>query len=260
LSLSTKLSHFCLFLAAAATAVVLLYGCAPAEPPLAGDGPPDAGTNQTPPPTSDESCDGFDNDLDGFVDETCSCSTGASQDCYPGPAAEAGIGQCQFGTQTCVGDGEFSLWGSCTGAIGPSGENCDDDGLDNDCDGVADECDTNMDPEDPEDPVDPPGGEIELPLFLIGDCITAACPPENPYPIGCSVLFSPGDDRGCVASTPTSSIVYFQAGDQCNKGLVAGTLFCSDQPGAPLDVFNCPINKPVPFHVQSPNDCPEIQD
>ena len=33
--------------------------------------------------------------------------------------------------------------------------------------------------------------------------VTAHCPPEAPYPVGCSVFFSPGDDRGCVAAVPT---------------------------------------------------------
>jgi hypothetical protein len=74
------------------------------------------------------------------------------------------------------------------------------------------------------------------------------------------VQFSQGDDRGCVASTPDDPVVYFQAGDQCNAGLVVGTLFCATVPGAPLDNASCPINKPTPIHVGDPDECPEITD
>jgi hypothetical protein len=95
-----------------------------------------------------------------------------------------------------------------------------------------------------------------VPLFLLGDCITAACPANAPYPVSCNVVFSPGDSRGCVASTPTSSIVYFQAGDQCNKGLITGTLRCSSTPGAPLSAASCPINKPVPIYAATRAGCP----
>ena len=49
-----------------------------------------------------------------------------------GPAAETGA--CQFGTKTCA----FGVWGSCEGAVFPQPEACGD-GIDNDCDGVADE-------------------------------------------------------------------------------------------------------------------------
>jgi len=73
-------------------------------------------------------------------------------------------------------------------------------------------------------------------------------------------VFSPGDDRGCVASEPTDSIVYFQAGDQCNAGLVTGTLYCTTSPGPALDASTCPINKPIPIYAIDPIGCPEIQD
>jgi hypothetical protein len=118
---------------------------------------------------------------------------------------------------------------------------------------------TDPDPTDP-DPIDPDPGTVEVPLFIVGDCVTAACPAATPYPVGCNVIFSPGDDRGCVASSPTESIVYFQAGDKCNQGLILGTLYCSATVGAALDFASCPINKPVPMHVSSSNQCPETND
>jgi hypothetical protein len=121
----------------------------------------------------------------------------------------------------------------------PAAEECGN-GVDEDCDGADAVCEV-----------------IEVDLFLIGDCVTATCPAEARHPVGCNVIFTPGDDRGCVASQTDDSTVYFQAGDECDRGLVMGTLLCSPVEGEPLDADNCPINKPIPIYADDRNGCPE---
>jgi opacity protein-like surface antigen len=229
-----------------------------------------------------EACNGFDDDRDGDVDEGCSCAEGTTQPCFPGSPSEANVGVCVTGTQTCTTtqDGEFatSAWGECAGAVGPSAETCGD-GVDTDCDGTdppcsdgagggggggpcvpTDEVCGNGVDEDCDGADEPCEDILDVTLNLFGDCITASCPSSHPYPVACNVFFTPGDDRGCVANAPGSSVVYFQAGDECSAGFVTGTLSCSTMMGSPLGPSNCPINKPITFYPSDPSGCPEITD
>lgn len=219
-----------------------------------------------------ESCDGFDDDGDGQVDEGCPCTPGATQSCSPFAKAQQGLGICSPGTQSCQGSGELGQWGACEGAVGPVDEICDD-GVDDDCDGLDATCAGTGG----SGGVAGSGGAAGAPsgggsggsgggadvicqnISLFGDCLTVSCPSSAPYPMSCSVFFTPGDDRGCVASTPNSSVVYFQAGDQCNAGFVTGELCCTTTPQPPLTQQTCPINKPQQFHVQSSAECPAIK-
>ncbi|MBN2495420.1 MAG: hypothetical protein JXR96_12570 [Deltaproteobacteria bacterium] len=81
----------------------------------------------------EESCDGFDNDCDGSMDELCPCAQGQTHACT-GP--DEGI--CSPGEQVCEQVGGQWRWSDgCEGEIEPRDEECNQ--LDDDCDGQTDE-------------------------------------------------------------------------------------------------------------------------
>jgi hypothetical protein len=96
--------------------------------------------------------DGIDNNCNGEIDEgcgtcdpqcgcaggVCECHPPTNQPCYAGPPQTAGVGTCRQGRHDCVRqtDGTYK-WGACTGQVLPAAPQCD--GLDHDCDGVADD-------------------------------------------------------------------------------------------------------------------------
>jgi hypothetical protein len=202
-------------------------------------------------PSADQCGNGLDEDLNGFVDEGCTCAIGQTQPCFGGPPSQASLPNCTKGTQTCTKSGEFGQWGPCTGwTCGPAtppAEICDN-GQDEDCDGQIDD-----------------GCSLTVTVNIDDDCVSAHCPPQAPYPAGCNLNMDGGDSRGCVANAPGSSSVYFQEGDECpsdwcpfcDSGHISGTLLCSSQlPAGGLNETNCPINKPNKFYPTSPAGCP----
>jgi len=83
--------------------------------------------------------DGLDNDCNGSVDEGCTCQPGKTTSCYRGAPSTRGKGVCADGTMTCVGSGEFGTWGPCTGDKVPGAEICESAGIDENCNGTANE-------------------------------------------------------------------------------------------------------------------------
>jgi len=188
-----------------------------------------------------EICDnGFDDDGDGVADDGCSCFPGMTQACFSGNPALPGHGRCVAGLQTCVGTGEHGQWAGCDGEVGPVAEVCNQ--IDDDCNGAVDDL--------------PNCVIVDVNVDIDGDCVTATCPANAPYPIACTITMEGSDSRGCVASSPQGSAVYFQEGDKCGVGHVSGTLRCASQPGAALDAATCPINKSNPMYPASPGGCP----
>jgi len=78
---------------------------------------------------SEEVCDGIDNDCDVIIDETY---PEEHQLCGFVEGADYGVGICTPGVMKCDNGGVY-----CDGHVGPSDEVCD--GLDNNCNGTADE-------------------------------------------------------------------------------------------------------------------------
>ncbi len=84
---------------------------------------------------------GFDDNMNGDVDEGCECFVGQRQYCYPGEPSAAGIGSCAWGTQMCTGGatGTVGHWTTCSGFGSPSPTEVCGDEFDNNCNRDVDE-------------------------------------------------------------------------------------------------------------------------
>ncbi|WP_373047375.1 MopE-related protein [Vulgatibacter sp.] len=123
-----------------------------------------------------EICDGLsDENCDGTVDEGCDCVPGEVRPCYPPGETDPTrrVGSCTDGLQTCDGDG---AWGSCEGAVVPTAEGESCDGVDQDCDGTADE-----------DVRNACGVCGELPVEICGNGLDDDCDGVRDDPDRCSV-------------------------------------------------------------------------
>ncbi len=103
-------------------------------------------------PGNAEVCDGLDNDCDEVTD-------GLREPCYAGPDGTEGVAGCRAGERVCAA----GAFGACQGQVLPRAEVCGD-GVDDDCDGSADEgCDN------PTCPALDAGAPVELSVA----CVTA---------------------------------------------------------------------------------------
>jgi len=96
-------------------------------------------------------CNGMDDDCDGRADEAAEGGGPIRRDCYTGVEGTRGVGVCVGGTNACnseLGSNQTRWADTCDGQRTPSAEVCDGnlnargaccDGLDQDCDGRADE-------------------------------------------------------------------------------------------------------------------------
>ncbi len=131
--------------------------------------------------------------------DTCSpagqpCETGDTRPCYTGPYGTADVGACVSGVERCIG----AQWtGECRLQETPNSEVCGD-GVDDDCDGTADEGCPGVDGE---------GGEPILPGTDFGDGAGEG-----------------GDDGGCAVSASGGSGAPGSAGLRGFGRLVLGVV------------------------------------
>ncbi len=173
----------------------------------------------------------------------CPCATaGATRACFNGPPSARHVGACKDGTQTCIGDGEFSAWSACSGATLPAAESCTTS-ADLNCNGLVG-C------KDPE-------------------CASAAA---------CNTACANGATRSCYTGPAgTAGVGACKAGTQtCSSGkwgtctgeVLPTTENCSDAldhncnglPGC-LDLFSCVLSPACQEKCKSPLDngcvCPQ---
>ena len=150
------------------------------EPPgFAGAGGDCDDTSPDVHPGAVDACNEVDDDCDGTLDVGCECTSGTSRACGPIDASGAflTLGICRTGAQDCV-DG---AWASCSGAVYPEPDDCEEPPVDDDCDGIANEgvdveCFADAD------------GDTYAPIDAV---LTRSCPAADPARGGCPVGTTP---------------------------------------------------------------------
>jgi hypothetical protein len=144
---------------------------------------------------SEEICDGRDHDCDGAADDGCPCTAGETSPC----GVEFLEGECRAGIQSCRPDG---TWSGCDGAVGPRTEICDN-GLDENCSGVADElCGCTPEPERCRDGEDNDcDGTIDEPACTPDWPPDAGLRADGGIPTGCEPLVPPTGEDWTIEAT-----------------------------------------------------------
>jgi len=184
-----------------------------------------------------EICNGVDDNCDGTVDEGCACTLGMMRSCYTGPSGTAGVGICHAGAQTCVAGpgGVGSMWGSCSGAVVPGSEICNN--MDDDCNGAVDNgnpgggasCDGPDADLCAEGTINCTSGSLVC-SDMTGDNIEICDGADN----NCNGTTDEGNPGGGVACDGSD-------GDLCLEGTTScsmGTLVCSDNTTTNVETCN----------------------
>ena len=97
---------------------------------------------------------------------------------------------------------------------------------------------------------------VEVVLLSNTDCVTVSCPASAPFAVGCTDEMTGGSIKGCVASTPNGSAVFFKEGVNCDNSHHTGKLLCSATPGVGLNATNCVFNRADKSFVDDKSKCP----
>jgi hypothetical protein len=175
-----------------------------------------------------EACDHLDRDCDGTIDEGCPCTASEARPC----ATAFTDGECRAGSQRCGADG---TWSACEGAIGPIAEICDN-GLDENCDGVADElCGCVPSPEVCRDAIDNDCDGASDEPACTPDWLLDAGEPRDAGP-------DPGSDAAMCSETPCRLVVPqcgCEVGQMCQRTVMGTAMRGCVPPGAALRTEEC---------------------
>ena len=156
--------------------------------------------------------------------EVCNqlCEPGSERSCYTGPAGTADVGPCIAGIETCEPDGLG--YGACVGEVLPQQEICAN-GLDEDCNGLADN-----------DPGDLDGDGYTL--CEDGDCCelgeSCGADPEDVNP-GAFDVVANGVDDDCIGGDALASLTCSAAADYAATGLTMANAMEICESATPAD-------------------------